>query len=193
MKQPDDKLNELLKRAAVPDRSPGYWEAFPKRVGQRLTGHPEAEEGTSSQRVWAWAGGLMAAAVVVVVAGLAISSRTPTGSTAQYVKLYREMSALFPQQVRSITCDDKGVHLDIADTAEVPVSAPLLVKVCSKSQSCREIITFSGQQVRVNGDTCEVLTDGEGNVLLVGRSFVWSSDKARAFGDGSHNIEAQRL
>ena len=44
MKMGDDKLNELLKRAAVPARSPGYWEAFPNRVANQLSViEPEAE------------------------------------------------------------------------------------------------------------------------------------------------------
>ena len=144
--------------------------------------------------LWWLGGGLVAAAVLVVI-GLAIWPRQTTDPHAQYEKIYHEMAALFPHQVRSIVCDDQGVHVDLADQPVLPSSPPVLLTVCANSQPCREIITFSGQQVRVDGQSCEVLTDGSGNILLIGDRFVWSSDKKRALdGTGTPDkIEAQRL
>jgi hypothetical protein len=195
MKPEDDKLNEMLKRAAVPERSPGYWEAFPKRVTRQLTGEPAAERPVLSWAVWGWGGGLAAACVLLAI-GLAFWPRSEMDATAQYAKIYREMEATFPNQVRSIICDENGVHLDLADKAEVPDSPPVLLTVCAKSQPCREIITFSGQKVRLDGDSCDVLSDGSGHVLVVGNRFVWSSEKGRAPVRAGHDreiIEAQRL
>ena len=36
-------------------------------------------------------------------------------------------------------------------------------------------MTFSGQQIRFNGEDCDVLADAQGNVMLVGRQRIWHS------------------
>jgi hypothetical protein len=66
-----------------------------------------------------------------------------------------------------------------------------LVNVCRRDH-CRTFITFSGQQIRVNGEHWEVLTDGQGEVFVVGKRSVWSSD-APMREAGAYRIKAQPL
>ena len=62
-----------------------------------------------------------------------------------------------------------GVKLDLSDKPDVPSSSPLRVDVCH-NQQCRTYITFSGQRIPVNAENWDVLSDGVGHVLVVGRT-----------------------
>jgi len=165
------KLDDILKSARVPERMPGYWEHFPKRVTSHI-----GVVAASPRNLWWWAIGFATACLLI---GLGISLRPQRETTTDYAKLYREVAAMFPHQVRAIVADENGVRLVLADKANVPASPPLLVRLC-QPQRCRSVITFSGQRVRLNGETVEVLADGRGEVLVVGERSVLHPTEARA-------------
>jgi hypothetical protein len=127
--------------------------------------------------------------MLALCVGLWLKPRRPAGPN--YAKLYREVEAMFPNQVRAIAVDQQGVRLDLADKPNVPASAPLLVNVC-REQQCRAFITFSGQQIRVNGESWDVLANGEGGVFVVGKRSVWSSEEPTQRA-GVYRIDAQPL
>jgi hypothetical protein len=106
-------------------------------------------------------------------------------------KYFREIEALFPNQLQAIVFEQQGTHLVLAGEPNLPTSPPLYLKICGP-KGCQRFVTFSGQQIRVNGDICDVLADGRGGVLLVGRNLVWSSDQATA-SSGPYRIEARIL
>ena len=180
-------LDKLLKSARVPERSPGYWEYFPTRVTAQLAAAPAAV----TQRSWLpWATGLAAACVALVVGilvgRLCESANSPrrlaeaADTGGMYAQLYRQIEALFPNQVQAIVVDQRGVQLVLSDTANVVRSQPLLVQAC-RQDDCRHVITFSGQQVKINGDTWDVLVNGQNHVIVAGRS------------TDSYRIDAHRL
>ncbi len=107
-------------------------------------------------------------------------------------KYFREIEALFPNQLQAIVLDDQqGPQLLLADAPTVPSSAPLYVKICGPA-GCKRFITFSGQQIRINGETCDVLVDSGGHVLLVGKNLVWSGADP-GLKSGPYQIEARAL
>ena len=106
-------------------------------------------------------------------------------------KYFHEIEALFPNQVQAIVFDQRGTQLVLAQEPNVPASPPLYLKVCGP-KGCQRFVTFSGQQIRVNGDVCDVLADGRGEVLLVGRQLLWSGSKAVA-ASGGYQVEARAL
>jgi hypothetical protein len=141
----------------------------------------------------------LAAAVAVICLGLvfflgfwrgqpALSNDSQLAAARKY---YHEIEALFPNQVQAIVFDQRGTHLVLAKEPNVPASPPLYLKVCGP-KGCQRFVTFSGQQIRVNGDVCDVLADGRGEVLLVGRQLLWSDAKAVAASDG-YQVEARAL
>ena len=79
----------------------------------------------------------------------------------------------------------------LAPEPNLPASPPLYLKICGP-KGCQRFVTFSGQQIRVNGDVCDVLVDHQGNVLVVGRETLWSDAKAAAR-IGPYQIEARAL
>ena len=206
----DAELNEVLKRATVPEREADYWERFPGRVMAELERRSQAAPTpakTHASSAWAWTGALrmllsrpaLAAAVAVICLGLGFylgfwrgqRSLSDDPQLAAARKCFNEIEALFPNQVQAIVFDQQGTHLVLAQEPNVPASPPLYLKVCG-SKGCQRFVTFSGQQIRVNGDVCDVLADGRGEVLLVGRQLVWSGAEAVAEGDG-YQVEARAL
>jgi len=194
----NSELDQLLKSAPAPERPPDFWEHFPKHIIAKIRWHRQREAAApeAPRRAFpsAWA---MAAAAACFVLALTFTlyrsqiRRGAAGEVARAEKCYREIEAMFPNQVRAIIFDDRGPRMVLAEKADVPQSTPLYLKICGPG-GCQQFVTFSGQQIRVYGDNCDVLLDAAGNVLLVGRQFVWSSASlARATGE--YRIEARPL
>jgi hypothetical protein len=190
-------LDRLLKSVQPPARSAEYWDTFPNQVTARLDAPatvadvPRSSPGSLFFFRFAWAAGLAAFCVIL---GYAIGFRRGHESTvtdaqlAQAGKYYREIEALFPNQIRAIVFERQGPRLILADHADVPASTPLCVKICGPD-GCREFITFSGQQIPVNGENCEVLADARNRVLLLGKNRVWSESDS----SGSIRVAARPL
>ena len=214
----DNDLNEVLKCAAVPERGADYWERFPSQVTaeiERRRQDARAEKSTHASvaavveggAAWAWvsafrslvskpAFALGVAAVCLTlgfVLGLWRGQRSPgyDPQLAEAQQYFREIQGLFPHQLQAIVFDQQGAHLVLAKEPNLPASPPLYLKI-SGPKGCQRFVTFSGQQIQVNGDVCDVLSDHQGNVLVVGRQLLWSGTKASA-GGGQYQIEARAL
>jgi hypothetical protein len=178
------ELDKLLKSAPTPERDAEYWDDFPGRVTRQL--NPVRSPGFSRlgphpTRRWAWGLGLAAACAV---AGFLLGSwRTRVAAEerqwAAMQTYFREISAMFPNQLQAIVIDERGPRLVLSEQPDVPTSEPLFVRIC-RAQGCQSFITFSGQQIQVNGERYEVLSDARGHVLLVGQKLVWSSAEPSA-------------
>jgi hypothetical protein len=83
------------------------------------------------------------------------------------------------------------MQLVLADRADVPDSPPLFVKICD-GKNCSSLVTFSGQEVEVDGQKITVLADANGGIILAGNQFVWSSTGPNRLHDGL-KIEAKCL
>lgn len=183
----DSELHHLLRQARVPERSQDYWQAFPQRVERRI--RAEARESRYRRpRTWslAWGVGLATACLVLgFVLGLrkGQESAPPVSQSADYLKLFREVNGLFPNRLQAIVIEGSQVRLVLSDSADVPASPPLLVDICRHGR-CQTFITFSGQQVRVNGDTYDVLYNAEGKVIVAGSDRVWIGSEAVTSPDG---------
>src|ERR1035441_5621913 len=214
----NEELNEVLKRSAVPERKADYWERFPsqvtaeiKRRGQHARAAKSAVAPVAGMAVegnaWAWACSLrslvskpafvLGVAAICLAVGFVLGSwkgQLPPGKDAQLAearKYFRELDALFPNQLQAIVFDQQGPHLVLAPEANVPASPPLYLKICGPN-GCQRFVTFSGQQIRVNGDVCDVLVDHQGKVLVVGQETLWS-DARGAVRSGPYQIEARAL
>ncbi len=176
----DSELDEILRSAAVPAREAAYWEEFPLSVMRRLATDPRREPGRlrwNLVRRPAWGVGLVAASILVLLAsplGRRSDSIRSHRDLATMRTCYEEIASLFPNQVRCVVRDGTGLRLDLSPAADIPDSAPVYVKVCGPV-GCAQFVTFSGQQIQVEGQLWDVLTDVRGHILLASPARVWTS------------------
>lgn len=205
----NSELTECLKSAPVPEQGPEYWEEFPKRVLFEIQRREAALSRLKATKpawmtAYAWRSGLLSRATLF--AGVVLScillafflgvrqGRRSAGRERQFAeaqKCYREIESLFPNQVQGLVFDAQGMHLALAEQADVPAAPPLYITITGPKEVHR-FVTFSGQRIRVNGDTFEVLVDRQGDVLLVGQQSVWSSSEPGNKA-GPYRIEARPL
>ena len=199
------ELEKILKSGVVPERDADYWEQFPKRVmaeARRRDSETPANTGSkipafywSLRRIATLAAGPALACVLIWLALGIWHSRHPASlkdpQLAAIEKCFSEIRSLFPNQVEAVVFEESGARMELAKAANIPASQPLYLKISGPAGSMR-VVTFSGQQVKVNGDVCEVLVDRQGEVLVVGEHWVWSSSKP-AGKSGGYRIEARLL
>lgn len=199
----DTELDRRLRQARPPARPEAYWRSFPNRIMARLGGGARPrEERPSTVSVPTWwkprvAFGSLGLAALVLVIGLALLTGTNRKVFVSEARLnamqhcVSEMRALFPNQVQAIVFDAANAQVVLADGAVMPDSAALYLKICG-ADDCREIVSFSGSQVPVDGELYEVLVSGSGSILLVGPNIQWSSS-APTKGAGRYRIAARAL
>ena len=194
MKNPE--LESLLKQARLPEIPEESLALFPRRVVGRLkqTSPPMATRRNLLPRL-AWAFGV--ATCVVAAFGIGrwhgrMESETAMANDSlANLKLVRETLTRFPNQVRAIVQDEHGLNLVLADADDVPISSPLYVRICD-GKHCASLVTFSGQEIQVAGQTITVLADTHGGIILTGNHFAWSSSEPTALHTGL-TIEAKNL
>jgi hypothetical protein len=139
----------------------------------------------------------LAFAVIVLLLGLALhllaARRHPITNSqlAAARKYFQEIESLFPNQLQAIIFDQQGPHLALAERADVPASSPLYLRICGAG-GCKDYLTFSGQEIQLDGQTLTVLSDARGGIILAGNQFVWSST-VQTPTDSQLKIEARNL
>lgn len=176
------RLNELLRTARVPERTPEYWEEFPRTVVRQIDRPvPSTPESATRGHLCAWGLGLATACLVLgffAGFGRGQAAGFSTAELAESQKIYQEVATLFPDRLQTVLLDGRGSQLVLAADAQPHSSAPLLVQICHAGV-CSSFITFSGQRVQLNGEAFEVLSDAMGNVLVVGERLAWTSGEPR--------------
>jgi hypothetical protein len=192
----DSELDSLLKKARMPRPPEEFWEDLPRQMVWRLNRPPE--ENPRPGRTWhprlAW----RLAAAVCIIAAFAIGhwrGKTEAESASNDIlgnmKFVGETLAMFPNQVRAIVHDDRGLNLVLSDNEKIPPSSPLYIRICD-GDKCSSFVTFSGQEIQVAGQKLTVLSDAHGGIILEGHQFVWSSNE-RKLVENHLKIEAKTL
>ena len=189
----DSELDRLLKSGPLPQRAEAYWREFPERIARELRRAPAAERIRNRWRPrLAWGLGV---ATLCLIAGSWVGHRHGEAGASngllQNPKLIGEVLALFPNRVRAIVQDERGLRLELADEADLPESTPLWVRFRQGAQT-RSFVTFSGQEVEVAGQKITVLAEAKGGVLLMGDRFVWSTEEPGKLPDRLQ-VEAKAL
>ena len=180
----DSDLDKLLKSARPPERSSEQWTVLARRISARLHWQPrETDESPTPRRPRfpAWALGLAGVGVAVVLATVLWPDRKmpTTASNGKPRPLeFRlvELRKMFPNQIRAIILSATDARIELAETANQPDSQPIYLKVCGPD-GCKQVITFSGRHIRLNGEDWEVLANGTDGVIVTGEKSVWSSSE----------------
>lgn len=197
----NSELNELLQRSRVPERKPEEWQEFAndtmRAVRSPVSAHAVSGEvlrsrpGFKSIALWAFG-----CATACILAGFIFGQwhgqrERSRDEIADARKLFLELNAMFPNQIEAVVLDERGARLMLAERAVPRNGAPIFVRICTPRE-CERVVTFSGQHVRINGQSCEVLLDARGNVIVAGEHFAWSSGE-RATRTDAIQIEAVQL
>jgi hypothetical protein len=194
MKKPE--LDSILKKARMPEIAEESLAMFPRQIVARLKrNEPPARAAQNILPRLAWIFGL---AVCVVIAfalghwsGRTETKAAPENDSLANVKIIRETLAMFPNRVRAIVQDERGLNLVLSDNADVPAASPLYVRICD-GQHCSSLVTFSGQEIQIAGQKITVLADAQGGIILTGNQLVWSNTE-RTAADNHWKIEAKNL
>jgi hypothetical protein len=191
----DSELNQLLKKARVPERTPEFWAQFPRRVTARLHWKPAIKSAEPAR--WfprlAWGLGMAACVLAVFFIGhwRGHNDALAENGLLQNEKVIKEMLATFPNRVRGVIQDEHGLNVVLSEEDNVPLSTPLWVQICD-GKHCATVVTFSGQQIRIGQRDVTVLSDASGKIILAGDNFLWSNGEA-LLADGKMKIEAKTL
>jgi hypothetical protein len=191
----NSELDDKLKAAREPAQPKDYQAAFSQIVLANLrsaTWKPAPARRSLLPRL-SW--GLATAACVVLA--FAIGHRRGQSEVVAgkdvlaNARLVQETLALFPNRVRAIVQDERGLNVVLSDQENVPASTPIYVRICD-GKNCSSLVTFSGQEIQIAGQNLTVLSQPDGGIILEGNKFVWSSSE-RVYAGKALKIEAKNL
>lgn len=189
----DSELDKTLQSAAGPRLEPEYQQAFPQRVLANLRSAPG--QIARVEHPWrlrlAWATAAAACILAAFLAGRWHGRLEAGRDVLADSKLIQQTMAMFPNRVRAIVRDQRGINLVLSDRDDVPASTPIYVRICD-GRNCSSAVTFSGQEIQLAGQKLTVLAEANGGIILEGSEFVWSSTE-RAVTAGHLRIEARNL
>ena len=193
----NSELDAKLMAAREPVLPADYEEAFPRTVLANL--RSATWKKSPARRVWfprlTWAAATAACVLLAFAVGhwrgRMETGTIPATDSLTSTKLIRETLAMFPNRVRAIVQDERGINLVLSDNDDVPVSPPLYVRICD-GEHCSSLVTFSGQEIQIAGQKVTVLADTHGGVILAGQHFMWS-DTERVYAAGHLKITAKNL
>jgi hypothetical protein len=155
------ELDSILKKARTPEPPKEFWAEFPQQVIRGL--NRERTENFRPKPKWfprlAWG----FATAICILAAFAVGhwrGQVETKASTDVLgdaKVVRETLAMFPNQVRAIVQDERGINLVLSDRNDVPVSTPIYVRICD-GKHCSSLVTFSGQEIQVAGQKVTVLS-----------------------------------
>jgi hypothetical protein len=185
-------LNATLKAAKTPRPSEEYWNDFPRQVTAQLRREPPSRQpGPHWFPRLAWGFATMAACLAVILTVSHWRGEASSQDVLQSTKLIHETLAMFPNRVRAIVEDEHGLNLVLSESADVPASTPLYIRICDGNH-CSSFVTFSGQEIQAAGQKVTVLSDARGGIILTGDQFLWSNTEQ--IYTGSHlKIAAKNL
>jgi rRNA maturation protein Nop10 len=147
----EDKLNQILRSARVPERPDEYWGGFPGSVIKRLQVERKVPVRSGP---WRLAAALVAAVACGLFLGFVLWHRF-SPQEDRFVALrdgrvLREMQAEYPGRLQAIIQDGSGVHTQLSEAANISMSNPVLLEI-RDGRDHRVIVTFSGQVVQCGG------------------------------------------
>ncbi len=191
----NSELDAKLKAAREPVLPADYREDFPRLVLAGLRSAPR--ENRRPRRLWlprlAW--GMATAACILIAFAIGhwhgLAEAKAGKDALANTKFIQETLAMFPNRVRAIVQDERGVNLVLSDTENVPASTPIYVRICD-GKNCSSLVTFSGQEIQIAGQKLTVLSQPDGGIILEGNRFVWSSSEP-VYAGRKLKIEAKNL
>jgi hypothetical protein len=169
------ELDSILNRARLPEVPEESRELFPRRIVVRLQNNAvQSPQVRKFLPRLAWPFGLAAGVIIAFAIGHWSGRMEPKNLAASDsladLKLIRETMAMFPNRVRAIVRDERGMNLVLSDQENVPASTPIYVRICD-GEHCSSLVTFSGQEIQIGEQKLTVLSQPDGGIILTGNQF----------------------
>jgi len=117
------------------------------------------------------------AITVVCVMWIFVLPQSSVETSPADVSILGQVTQLFPDRLEAIVERNGSVDVLLAQS-DLPLSEQPLILVLSRGREVVRVLSYSGRRVclRLNGqEACvEVLAEGDGNVIVAGKDFVWS-------------------
>lgn len=174
----NSELDAKLKAAREPALPPEYKEAFTKSVLMNLRSSPWKSGRQGHQGMGRWVWGMATAACILIAFAVGHWQGKHESSSGPDIlanaRLVEETLAMFPNRVRAIVKDERGLNVVLSDQDTLPASSPIYVRICDGT-NCASLVTFSGQEILIGGQKLTVLAQPDGGIIVAGNRFVWSS------------------
>lgn len=128
------------------------------------------------QRLWP----VLAAAACVMLA-IALFSRTritpPSQVTApaedKYALILREVSSVFPHQIKAIFSNGLDLEISLADQPIANTDQAVVIEICERG-NCQTVITYVGQTLEIGQHRVTVRADKNGSIVVESPDFQGS-------------------
>ncbi len=121
------------------------------------------------QRFWPV---LAAAACVALAFSLFLRSQsnpsieTNTTTTEDpYALILREVSLVFPRQIKAIFADGSDLQIELADNPRTGNEQAVVIEICER-QSCKIVITYIGQTLQIGDHQISVRMNDNGGLVI---------------------------
>lgn len=193
----DEDLKNLLLKAKVTGPTPEQTEQLAVRVRGTIS---RARDGRGTPEVsrqlffWRWlAGGLAVLMGVLLVARRGPGDPVLTEKHVAEMRRYLgEIQTLFSNRLDAVVFEAAGPRIVLSDRPVPSGGEPLMIRICA-GKGCREIVTFSGKRIEIDGRSFEVLSDSVGGVIVAGDQGVWTSAESDRLGGLPFRVQARHL
>jgi hypothetical protein len=114
---------------------------------------------------------VLAAAACAVFAFLLFFGPQKTSETyaqshadEKYALILRELTTLFPQQIKSIVSDGDDLQIALSDEPLTDSGQAVVIEVCARG-NCKAVITYVGQTIEIDNHRITVRTDENGTIV----------------------------
>ena len=83
----------------------------------------------------------------------------------KYALILREVSALFPQQIKAIVSDGADLQIALSDQPLTNSSQAVVIEIC-ENNGCKTVITYIGQTIEIGKHRITIRTDEDGGIVV---------------------------
>ena len=196
----DEELKKRLRSAQVLPPTSQATDDMVFRVRSAITrrsaADPQGDVARASGQVvfWRWVAGGIA---IVTMALLVLRREGPApvltdrhlGEMRRYLG---ELQTLFPNRLDAVIFETGGPRLVLSESPAPSGGGALVLRLCAEGR-CREVVTFSGRRIEIDGRKFEVLSRIGGGVIVMGDKGVWTSENPGQDGGLPFRIQARQL
>lgn len=94
-----------------------------------------------------------------------VAFNPPPAAEDKYALILREVTSVFPDQVKAIIAEGGELRITLADQPLTHPQQAVVVELC-ENRKCTTVITYVGQTVEVGGHTVTIRTDEKGTIVV---------------------------